>query len=140
MPENKTKPTCVDPSDFIAAVDDPTRRADAEKVCAMLTRISGEPAVMWGGSIIGFGSYSYPCGNRMETWARLGFSPRAKELVLYLLPGYEGKEAQLAKLGKHRLGKSCLYIKSLADIDMSVLEELAADALVSMDERYPRQA
>lgn len=139
MAENKTRPTGVDPSDFIAALPDPVRRADAEKVCAMLARLSGEPAVMWGPSIVGFGSYDYQCGNRIETWSRIGFSPRAKELVLYLLPGYEGKEKQLAKLGKHRLGKSCLYIKKLEDVDEGVLEELVADAIAWMDERYPRE-
>ncbi len=139
MAENKTRPTEVSPADFIAAVPDPVRRADAARLGAMLARLSGEPATMWGPSIIGFGAYAYPCGNRMETWARIGFSPRAKELVVYLLPGYEGKEAQLAKLGKHRLGKSCLYIKKLADVDEAVLEELIKDSLDWMDEKYPRE-
>ena len=139
MAENKTRPTAVTVADFIAAVPDPVRRADAEQVCAMLARVSGEPAVMWGPGIVGFGRYSYLCGKRQETFLRIGFAPRAKELVLYLLPGYDGKDAQLAKLGKHRLGKSCLYIKTLADVDMAVLEDLAADALAFMDEKYPRE-
>ncbi len=138
MAENKTRPTQMAVADFIAAIPDPVRRADAETVCAMLARVSGEPPVMWGPSIVGFGAYEYPCGKRTEHWARIGFSPRAKELVLYLLPGYEGKEAQLATLGRHRLGKSCLYIKSLADVDMQVLESLAVDALAWMDEKYPK--
>lgn len=140
MAENKTQPTTIAVADFIAAVPDPVRRADAGKVCAMMARLSGEPPVMWGGSIVGFGTYSYMCGKREEKFLRIGFSPRAKELVLYLLPGYEGKEAQLAKLGKHRLGKSCLYIKTLAGVDEAVLEELIADALAWMDEKYPKGA
>lgn len=140
MAENKTKPTGVAVADFIAAVPDPIRRADAETICAMMARLSGEPATMWGPSIVGFGSYSYLCGKREERFLRIGFSPRAKELVLYLLPGYEGKEAQLAKLGKHRTGKSCLYIKKLADVDEAVLEDLTADALAWMDAKYPKEA
>lgn len=139
MAENKTRPTAVSPADFIAAVLDPVRRADAAKVCAMMARLSGEPATMWGPSIVGFGSYRYLCGKREETFLRIGFSPRAKELVLYLLPGYEGKEAQLALLGKHRTGKSCLYIKTLADVDEAVLEAFIKDALDWMDEKYPRE-
>jgi len=140
MAENKTQPTEVAVADFIAAVPDPVRRADAARVCAMMARLSGEPATMWGTSIVGFGTYSYLCGKREERFLRIGFSPRAKELVLYLLPGYEGKEAQLAKLGKHRTGKSCLYIKKLADVDEAVLEDLASDALAWMDAKYPKQA
>ena len=140
MAENKTQPTAVPAADFIAAVPDPILRADAETVCAMMARLSGEPAMMWGPSIVGFGSYSYLCGKREERFLRIGFSPRAKELVLYLLPGYEGKEAQLAKLGKHRTGKSCLYIKKLADVDQAVLEDLTADALAWMDAKYPKEA
>lgn len=139
MAENKTKPTGVEPRDFIAAVPDPTRRGDADRLRAMLERLSGEPARMWGPSIVGFGAYRYPCGSRMETWARVSFSPRAKELVLYLLPGYAGKEAQLGRLGKHRVGKSCLYIKKLADVDEAVLEEMIADSLAWMNEKYPRE-
>ena len=140
MAENQTQPTAVAVADFIAAVPDPVRRADAETVCAMMARLSGEPAMMWGPSIVGFGSYSYLCGKREERFLRIGFSPRAKELVLYLLPGYEGKEVQLAKLGKHRTGKSCLYIKKLADVDQAVLEDLTAEALAWMDAKYPKEA
>lgn len=140
MPENKTRPTDVDPKDYIAAVENPVRRADAEKLCAMMERLSGEPAVMWGPTIIGFGSYTYQYasghGGRM---CRLGFSPRSTELVVYLLDGYDKRGEQLARLGKHRIGKCCLYIKKLADVDEAVLEEMISGDLAVMDRKYPRE-
>jgi hypothetical protein len=140
MAETKTKPTEVDPRDFIAAVPDPQRRADAEKLLAMMERLTGEKPKMWGPSIVGFGSYTY----RYETghggtMARMGFAPRGKESVVYLVPGYEGKEEQLARLGKHRIGKSCLYIKKLNDVDQDVLEEMLKSTLAHMDAKYPRE-
>lgn len=139
MAENKTQPTALKVADFIDAVPDPQRRDDAKAVCAMMERLSGEPPAMWGPSIVGFGFYHYKYESGREgTMSRIGFSPRAKELVLYLVDGYEGKEAQLARLGKHRIGKSCLYIKKLADVDQAVLEEMITDSLAYMDEHYPR--
>jgi len=140
MAEPKTKPTDVNPRDFIAEVPDAQRREDAHKVLAMMERITGEPAVMWGPSIIGFGSYPNQCGNRIDLWPRSGFAPRGKETVLYLVPEYDGKDAQLARLGKHRLGKSCLYIKRLSDVDEGVLEEMVVSSLDYMDRKYPRGA
>jgi len=139
MAETKTKPTQIAVADFIAAVPDPQRRADAEALAATMERLSGEPPRMWGPSIVGFGSYHYryDSGHEGEA-ARIAFSPRAKELVLYLIDGYDGKEALLARLGKHRLGKSCLYLKSLAAVDQAVLEELIAASLAYMEEKYPR--
>jgi hypothetical protein len=132
MAENKTKPTEVDPKDFIAAVPDPQRRADADTVCAMMEK-------MWGPSIIGFGAYHYRYASGREgTICRIGFSPRARELVLYLVDSFEGKEDQLARLGKHRIGKSCLYIKKLSDVDEAVLEEMVIDSLADMDKKFPR--
>jgi hypothetical protein len=140
MAEIQTKATEVDPKDFIAALPDPTRRTDAQKVTEMMQRLTGEPPKMWGPSIIGFGEYTYKyASGHGGTMARAGFSPRAKELVLYLSSdGYQGKEAQLARLGKHRIGKACLYIKKLADVDEAVLEEMVQDSIDWMDEKYPR--
>lgn len=138
MGEPKTRPTEVDPKDFIAAIPDPQRRADASKVLEMMERVTGEPAVMWGPSIVGFGSYPNQCGNRIDDWPRSGFAPRGKETVVYLVPEYEGKDDQLARLGKHRLGKSCLYIKRLSDVDEVVLEEMVESSLAHMDRKYPR--
>lgn len=139
MAATKTKPTGVTADAFIDAVPDPVRRADAEAVRDLLARVTGEPAVMWGPSIVGFGAYDYRYDSgHAGTSCRLGFSPRKAELVLYLLTGAPDEAALLARLGKHRTGKSCLYIKRLADIDMAVLEEIARGALAHMDERYPR--
>jgi hypothetical protein len=104
-----------------------------------MERITGEPARMWGPSIIGFGSYHYKYDSGHEgTACRLGFSPRKAELVLYVLTGEAEQEAQLVRLGKHKTGKACLYVKKLADVDMDVLEEITRGALAHMDQRYPR--
>jgi hypothetical protein len=138
MTEIKTKPTSVSVDAFIEAVPDPTRRADAKVVRAMLERLTGQPAAMWGPSIIGFGSYHYKYDSgHSGTMCRLGFSPRKAELVLYVLTEGGGQDAFLARLGKHKTGKCCLYIKKLVDVDLSVLEELTADALAYMNEKYP---
>lgn len=138
MAEIKTKPTEVTVDSFLESVPDPQRREDAKRVRAMMERISGEPARMWGPSIVGFGSYDYKYDSgHGGTMCRLGFSPRKAELVLYVLTQSKSQDALLARLGKHKTGKSCLYIKRLGDVDEGVLEELAADALSYMNEKYP---
>ncbi|AQR74305.1 DUF1801 domain-containing protein [Sphingomonas sp. LM7] len=139
MAELKTKATQISVDDFIEAVPDPVRRADAKTVAALMARVSGEVPAMWGPTIIGFGSYHYRYDSGHEgEMCRLGFSPRKAELVLYVLNGSPEQDAQLARLGKHKTGKSCLYIKTLADVDIGVLEELLRDQLASMDTRYSR--
>ena len=136
--EAKTKPTEVSVDDFLDAVPDAGRREDAKKVRAMMERISGYPARMWGPNIVGFGTYSYTydSGHSGES-ARLAFSPRAKELVLYVLGDFSRQQALLDRLGKHKTGKCCLYIKRLSDIDEDVLEELIGESLGYMGEKYP---
>lgn len=105
----------------------------------MLERITGESPKMWGPSIIGFGSYHYKYDSGHEgDMCRLGFSPRKAELVLYVLTEDPGQTEKLTRLGKHKTGKSCLYIKKLADVDMAVLEEIATDALSYMNRKYPQ--
>ena len=141
MAETKTRPTAVSVDDYLDAVPDEGRRADGRKVRDMMERISGYPATMWGPSIIGFGRYHYRYDSGHEgDAARIGFSPRAKELVFYLLGGFPHQQALLDQLGKHRTGKCCLYVKRLADIDESVLEELVAESLADMRVRYPDEA
>lgn len=135
--ELKTKPTEISVDAFIEAVPDPQRREDARAVRAMMERITGAPAKMWGPSIIGFGSYRYPCGKNWGEMCRLGFSPRKTELVLYVLTESGGQEALLARLGKHKTGKSCLYVKKLSDVDEGVLEALTVHALDHMNRKYP---
>ena len=139
MAQLKTKATGTDVDAFIEAVPDPVRREDAKAVAALMARVSGAAPAMWGPTIIGFGSYHYRYDSGHEgEMCRLGFSPRKAELVLYVLNGSPEQDAQLARLGKHKTGKSCLYIKKLADVDMAVLEELVRGQLASMDARYPR--
>ena len=141
MYELKTKQTDVGVADFLDAVPDPKRREDAKKLCAMMARISGEPPKMWGPSIVGFGRYryTYASGHSGEM-CRIGFSPRKSELVLYLSDDYSRHQALMDRLGKYRTGKSCLYIKTLSEVDEAVLEALIAEALACMNERYPESA
>lgn len=138
MAPNKTQATSADVTAFIEAVADETQRADAHILSGLMAQLSGEPAKMWGPSIIGFGSYHYKYDSGREGDSlRIGFSPRKGQTVLYLIDGYAGKEAQLARLGKHKLGKSCLYIKRLSDVDMAVLEEMVAETLAYVAKTYP---
>lgn len=134
MAENKTRPTGAAVDSFLAGIADPARRADAEALRALIERVSGEPAAMWGPAIVGFGAYHYRYESGREgDMCRIGFSPRAKELVLYNL-GVSREPDLLARLGKHRTGKGCLYLKRLADIEQGVLEEMIRRALVHMRE------
>ena len=139
MAENKTKATEASVDAFIEAVPDETRRADARTILELMRRTTGDQPRMWGPSIIGFGSYSYryDSGHSGEA-CRTGFSPRKAELVLYVLTGAADQSPLLARLGKHKTGKSCLYIKKLADVDMMVVEELVRTSVAHMDARYPR--
>jgi hypothetical protein len=128
MAENKTRKTAVSVDDFLDAVPDPQRRADGKILRALMERVSGEPPAMWGPSIIGFGSYHYKYESGREgDMCRIGFSPRANALVLY--GGFLRSPDLLARLGRHRTGKGCLYIKRLGDVDEAVLEQMTAAAL-----------
>ena len=142
MAELKTRPTGVAVDTFLEGVADPGRREDAKQVRAMMERLSGEPATMWGPSIVGFGTYHYKYDSGHEgDMARIGFSPRARELVLYLDDtGYQRHQALMDRLGKYKTGKSCLYIKRLSDVDEAVLEALIVEALAYMREKYPAGA
>src|SRR5215831_11398378 len=114
----KTQPTEADVEAFLDAVTDPRRRDDAHKLCRLLADITGEPAVLWGPSIVGFGAYSYryPSGHE-GTSALVGFSPRKSNLVVYLVGGFEDRyPALVERLGPHKAGKGCLYLKQLADV------------------------
>ncbi len=137
MAENKLRETGEDVSAFIASIADEGKRADAQALVAMMERVTGEPARMWG-SIVGFGRYRYRYESGREGEAGVaGFSPRAKELVVYLPADAVDKDALLARLGKHKAGKSCLYLKRLADVDEAVLEELVRQSAAAIKARYP---
>ena len=122
--QNKTQPTASGPESYFAAIADPLRRADCEKLAAMMGKATGEPATMWGAGIVGFGSYHYRYESGREgDMCRLGFSSRKDAIALYGL-GIEDNAALVAKLGKIKTGKGCLYIRTLADVDAKVLDQL----------------
>ncbi len=136
--EARTKATEASVSDFIAAVEDPRRRADSETLCALFEALSGEPPVMWGPSIVGFGRYRYRYDSGHEgEWMRIGFSPRKANMTVYIMPGFKGREDLLARIRKARTSVSCLYINRLDKIDMEALRELAVASLAEMREKYP---
>ncbi len=138
MAELKTKATQRSVADFLATVDNPVRRADAERLVALMTQVTGEPATMWGPTIIGFGQYHYRYESGHEgDMCRIGFSPRKPNLVLYLLLGAHGQADKLAKLGKHKTGKSCLYLNKLDDVNMLILRELVQESWDFMVQKYP---
>ncbi len=139
--EPKTKPTDVPVADFIAAVPDARRREEAQALCALMTEVTGEPPVMWGTSIVGFGRYTYVnTTKKTADWPIIGFSPRKAKLTIYIMPGFEGEPELMARLGKHTTGVSCLYLNRLADVDQEVLKALAERSVAWMRERYPTGA
>ena len=131
--EPKTKPTDVPVADFIATVENPRRRADAEAARAMLTEVTGEEPVMWGPSIVGYGSYRGPTGD----WPIIGFSPRKAQLVFYIMRGFAESGDLLARLGKHKTGGACLYVNTLGDVDLSVLRDIATQSVAWMRATHP---
>ena len=139
--ELKTKATQVSVADYIAAIPEAPRRADAEAIDALYRRVTGLEPKMWGPSIIGYGSYDYTyASGHSGTFCRAGFSPRKGAHVLYVLGGLAESPpiaALLGKLGKHSTGKGCLYIKKLADADLAVVEQLVAMSWERMNAQYP---
>ena len=124
----KTTKNNASVTDFINTVEDEQKRADCHAIDALCQRITGQPGKMWGSSIVGYGQYSYTRSDgKFYEFLALGFSPRAANLTIYNIPGYEGLPELVAKLGKFTMGKSCLYVKKLADIDVDVLEQILRD-------------
>ena len=140
MPELKTKPTKVSAESHIDAIAKEEQRDDARTLVAVMRRVTRQKPKMWGPSIVGFGSYHYKYASGHEgDMALAGFAVRGNEIVVYIM-GFEGREPLLAKLGKHRTGKVCVYIKRLANVDLKVLETLVARSVADMKRRYPKQA
>ena len=137
MAENKTKPTKLSVAEFIDALTDPARRADAKALAKLMQCAAGEKPKMWGPSIIGFGSYHYKYESGREgDMPVIAFSPRKAATVLYGMTGFSEAVAILAKLGKHTTGKGCLYIKKLADVDQRVLETLVVKSVDAKPVRH----
>ena len=129
MAENKTKPTGASVQSYLAAIDDDTRRKDCEALTKLMARATKNPAKMWGSSIVGFGSYHYKYESGREGDSCLvGFSSRKGEISVYGLNAALDARELLARLGRHRAGKGCVYIKTLADVDLTVLARLVASA------------
>tara|TARA_R110000868_G_scaffold94728_1_gene261094 strand:+ start:963 stop:1385 length:423 start_codon:yes stop_codon:yes gene_type:complete len=137
MAEMKTKATTASVSTFLKAVENPVRRADALAVKDLMSRITGWRPRMWGPSMIGFGQYhyKYDSGREGDLFVT-GFSPRKASLVIYIMPGYRDYGPLMAKLGKLKTGKSCLYINKLADVDLKVLETLIRKSVAYMKKKY----
>lgn len=138
MAENKTKPTQMSVTEFINSIDDEDRRKDVKKIAAMMRKATGKKAKMWGPSIVGYDQYHYKYDSGREgDFMITGFSPRKQSLTLYVMPGFKGFDELMKKLGKHKTGKSCLYINRLSDVDEKVLEKLITESVKLMRQKYP---
>ena len=138
MAEPKTKATGASVDSYIDAIDDEQRRDDCRTLVRLMSKITGEPPVMWGTGIVGFGNYHYRYASGHEGDSCVaGFASRKGDISIYVTAGFEGREPLLAKLGKHKTGKVCLYIKRLADIDLRKLESIVEDSVAEMKRRYP---
>ena len=125
MAENKTKVNDGNVEAFLHSVENKQRRDDSFAVLDLMREALGEPPKMWGPSIVGFGSYTYKYKSGREgEWMLVGFSPRKQALTIYVMSGFDEYADLMAKLGKHKTGKSCLYIKKLSDVDQDVLKAL----------------
>ncbi len=134
MSQNKTQPTDQSVAAYVATLEPMRRRAEAETLTALFQRVSGYRPVVWGDSIIGFGQYHYRYNSGREGhFLATGFAPRKARHSIYIMPGYQDYGAILSRLGKHKTGRACLYVNKLADIDLSVLEELIERGLSDLN-------
>lgn len=137
MAELKTKENDASVEAFIDSVDDETKREDSRWLLRMMSDVTGEEPKMWGTSIIGFGSYHYKYASGREgDWPKTGFSPRKQSLTLYIMDGFGKYDELMEQLGKHKTGKSCLYIKRLSDVDTGVLKKLVKASVKHFDKKY----
>jgi hypothetical protein len=133
MSENKTVPTDKSVEEFLKSVENDKRREDGLKILEMMKDITGEEPVMWGSSIVGFGDYHYKYASGREgDWFKVGFSPRKRNLTLYLMCDVKELRDSLEKLGKHKIGKGCLYINRLEDVDIGVLREIVEKSMETL--------
>lgn len=133
MAELKTKKTNKSVSQFIKAIDDPERRKDCEALAKLMKKITGAEPKMWGTAIVGFGDYRYKYASGREgDWFPIGFSPRKAALTIYAMCAFAQNPDLMKKLGKYKMGKGCLYIKRLADIDQEVLAKLLKESIARL--------
>jgi len=138
MAEIKTKATNQDPKDFLNKIEPDQKKADGFTLLEMFQKITGQKAVMWGSSIVGFGKYHYKSKRSTQEgdWPMAGFSPRKQSLTLYIMAGNEKNTDLLEKLGKYKTGVGCLYINKLSDVNLSVLEKLIEKSYQFMKNSY----
>jgi hypothetical protein len=137
MAENKTKATEASVESYLSAIADDARRKDCEALAKLMTQATQEQPKMWGTSIVGFGSYHYKYESGREGDSCVtGFSSRKGDISIYLLASFPRREELLSKLGKHKMGKGCLYVRKLSDVDHQVLEQLIADSVAERKRRY----
>lgn len=137
MAELKTRKTKLGVTEFLNGITDRQKRADCKAIAKMMRAASGKRAKMWGTSIVGYGSYHYKYASGREgDFFECGFSPRAQSISIYIMPGFKDSGPLLKKLGKHKTGKSCLYIKRLADVDGAVLARLIDRSVKAMRRKY----
>jgi len=137
MAENKTKATEASVDGYIAAIDEESRRKDCETLAKLMAKATKQKPIMWGTSIVGFGSYHYKYESGREGDSCLtGFSSRKGDISVYLIGSFPGRDELLSKLGRHKMAKACLYIRRLSDVDLEVLEQLVAGSVAEMKRRY----
>jgi len=130
MAENKTRPTRQTVAAFLKSLPEESRRRDCEALVTLMREVTGADARMWGAAIVGFGDYHYKYASGREgDWFVAGFSPRKNDLTIYVMAGLDRYADQLARLGRHKTGKSCLYVQRLADIDLAVLRAILEDSI-----------
>ncbi len=138
MAEPKTQPTDQNVEDFLNAIPDEQKRADAFAVLKLMKQVTRAEPQMWGSSIVGFGRYQYKYASGREgDWPLAAFSPRKQNLTLYIMAGFEGYAELLKKLGKFKTGKACLYVNKLADVDLPTLKELVKQSVKHMKATNP---
>ena len=135
----KTTPTGASVKAFIDAIGDEQRRRECRAVMTIMKAATGASPKMWGPSIVGYGSYHYKYDSGREgDWFLAGFSPRKQDLTLYIMSGFAGHAELMQKLGRHKTGVSCLYLRTLDDVDLDVLSELVRRSVAAVDQRYAR--
>jgi hypothetical protein len=135
MTDAKTKPTGASVTKFLAGVSDAARRQDCLTLLQLMKRVTGAEPRMWASGMVGFGSYHYKYATGREgDWFRTGFAPRKQDLTVYVMAGLDKHPTLLARLGKYKAGKSCLYVKRLGDVNLDVLEELIVKSLDDLNE------
>ncbi len=136
MAELKTKQNNASVKEFIDSIEDGQKRKDCKEIAKMMRKATGKTPKMWGDSMVGYDKYDYTNRSGGGTWFRTGFSPRKQAITLYVMDGFEKRPKLMKKLGKHKTGKSCLYIKRLEDVDKEVLNELIVESVKHFEKKY----